>query len=104
MSSAPAMETASRTSSPHQHGITLGGEYVLVERGTDLARFDRNPYYWKIDVEGNQLPYLDGLDVEIVQDTEVTAGKIIAGEATLSGMPWVNGGLANYGAPPGARQ
>ena len=37
-----------------------------------------------------------GLDVEIVQDTEVTAGKIIAGEATLSGMPWVNGGLANY--------
>ena len=81
--------------------------YVLVERGTDLARFDRNPYYWKIDVEGNQLPYMDGLDVEIVQDTEVTAGKIIAGEATLSGMPWVNGGLANYPlfrAPPGARQ
>ena len=41
---------------------------------------------------------MDGRDVEIVQDTEVTAGKIIAGEATLSGMPWVNGPKA---APAG---
>ena len=30
--------------------------YRLAEIGTDLARWERNPYYWKIDVEGNQLP------------------------------------------------
>ena len=27
------------------------------QRGDDLQVFVRNPYYWKIDVVGNQLPY-----------------------------------------------
>ena len=58
--------------------------YRLAEIGTDLARWERNPYYWKIDVEGNQLPYLDGINVELLQDLQVFAGKIIAGEMTIS--------------------
>lgn len=35
--------------------------WVLVEEmgtGTSL-RMERNPYYWKVDTEGNQLPYID---------------------------------------------
>ena len=58
--------------------------YRLAEIGTDLARWERNPYYWKIDVEGNQLPYMDGINVELLQDLQVFAGKIIAGEMTIS--------------------
>ena len=58
--------------------------YRLAEVGTDLARWERNPYYWKIDVEGNQLPYMDGINVELIQDLQVFAGKIIAGEMTVS--------------------
>lgn len=27
----------------------------------------RNPYYWKTDVEGNQLPYIDNLDMRVSQ-------------------------------------
>lgn len=27
--------------------------------------FERNPYYWKVDPEGNQLPYIDRLNFEI---------------------------------------
>jgi peptide/nickel transport system substrate-binding protein len=33
--------------------------------------FVRNPYYWKVDTEGNQLPYIDRLDVAIIQDEEI---------------------------------
>jgi peptide/nickel transport system substrate-binding protein len=31
----------------------------------------RNPYYWKVDTEGNQLPYIDRLDIAIIPDAEV---------------------------------
>lgn len=27
----------------------------------------RNPYYWKVDTEGNQLPYIDNLDMRVSQ-------------------------------------
>lgn len=33
--------------------------------------FVRNPYYWKVDPEGNQLPYIDRMVVEIVEDDQV---------------------------------
>ncbi len=32
---------------------------------------ERNPYYWKVDTEGNQLPYLDGEQVRFMGDAEV---------------------------------
>ncbi|MCY3834482.1 MAG: ABC transporter substrate-binding protein, partial [Chloroflexi bacterium] len=46
---------------------------------------ERNPYYWKVDTEGNQLPYIDRLDVEIPQGsaTELVALKGIAGELDM---------------------
>jgi peptide/nickel transport system substrate-binding protein len=31
----------------------------------------RNPYYWRIDTEGNQLPYIDSINIEIVKDDQV---------------------------------
>ncbi len=33
--------------------------------------FTRNPYYWRVDTEGNQLPYIDAIQVEIVSDEQV---------------------------------
>ena len=46
---------------------------------------ERNPYYWKVDPEGNQLPYIDRLDVEIPQGSaaELVALKGIAGELDM---------------------
>jgi peptide/nickel transport system substrate-binding protein len=41
--------------------------YTPAER----AVYVRNPYYWKVDTEGNQLPYIDRLDVAIVPEEEV---------------------------------
>lgn len=33
--------------------------WVLREAATDYALWERNPFYWKVDVAGNQLPYFD---------------------------------------------
>jgi peptide/nickel transport system substrate-binding protein len=31
----------------------------------------RNAYYWKVDTEGNQLPYIDKLDIALISDAEI---------------------------------
>ncbi len=40
----------------------------------------RNPYYWKVDTEGKQLPYFDRLINDYSADNEAVALKVIAGE------------------------
>lgn len=42
----------------------------------------RNPYYWKIDTAGNQLPYIDKIHRFLVPSEDAMAMKIIAGEFT----------------------
>ena len=41
----------------------------LSEDGQNYT-FTRNPYYWRVDAEGNQLPYMDAINVEIVADEQ----------------------------------
>lgn len=41
---------------------------------------NRNPYYWKVDTAGNQLPYLNELRRELVSSVEVMVLKQISGE------------------------
>jgi peptide/nickel transport system substrate-binding protein len=50
-----------------------------------LAVMERNPYYWKVDSEGNQLPYIDRLEIQIAQGspTELVTLKAIAGELDM---------------------
>lgn len=47
--------------------------------------FDRNPYYFKVDQEGNQLPYIDRQEALIVQDKDVRNMKLISGEILAAG-------------------
>lgn len=44
---------------------------------------ERNPYYWKVDIEGNQLPYIDKIVIDIVSNAEVVKMKAMAGELSL---------------------
>lgn len=46
---------------------------------------ERNPYYWKVDTEGNQLPYIDYLELEIVEEKETVQIKAMAGELDMQG-------------------
>ena len=43
----------------------------------------RNPYYYKIDANGNQLPYIDSWSTKKVTDTETLLLNTIAGEFDL---------------------
>ncbi len=43
----------------------------------------RNPYYWKVDTAGNQLPYIDTMLNELVQNAEVINLKAVAGELDM---------------------
>lgn len=42
--------------------------------------FNRNPYYWKVDGEGNQYPYIDKLTVDVLQDAGALVLKVTNGE------------------------
>ncbi len=49
----------------------------LSESGTIMRR---NPYYWKVDTEGKQLPYLDTLVAQVFGDGEMVNLGAIAGD------------------------
>jgi len=49
----------------------------------NVRSFVRNPYYWKVDEAGNQLPYIDGIRAELFKDSKVILSKVLAGEVDL---------------------
>jgi len=53
-------------------------------RGRQIE-YERNPYYWKIDTQGNQLPYADSLIFTAVSDPRVILLKFINDEIDLIG-------------------
>jgi peptide/nickel transport system substrate-binding protein len=46
----------------------------------NLLSFDRNPYYFKVDTEGQQLPYIDKLISQQVENVEMVNMKALTGE------------------------
>ena len=44
---------------------------------------ERNPYYWKVDPDGSQLPYIDRFVNELITDPEVMLLKVAAGEVDM---------------------
>ncbi len=50
------------------------GAWVMTEPisgGATRAIATRNPYYWKVDPEGNQLPYIDELVFDVLEQTAI---------------------------------
>jgi peptide/nickel transport system substrate-binding protein len=46
---------------------------------------ERNPYYWKVDTNGNQLPYIDSVVHELQAEAQTILLKAIAGEIDMQG-------------------
>ncbi len=46
---------------------------------------ERNPYFYGVDSAGNQLPYVDGIALELVEELEVLNLRAIAGNYTVQG-------------------
>ena len=63
--------------------------YVLVSRTSTRALLRRNPYYLKVDPEGNQLPYIDYLEVQRVDSPEIMAAKASTGQVDFAGRQFM---------------
>ena len=71
---------------PEFMNMPVMGAWVPVEyRSDDIIVMRRNPYYWKVDEKGNQLPYLNELQYKLSTwaDRDVQA---VAGSADLSNL------------------
>ena len=64
------------TIAPWKFTNPLGDRVVLLER---------NPYFWGVDPVGNQLPYLDGIQMTLVESTEEGTQSAIRGEIDMQG-------------------
>ncbi len=72
------------------------GAYVAQNEITEpIQIYTRNPYYWKVDTEGNQLPYIDKISRITIEDPEAALLKTIAGELDEQHASKI-GGLQNY--------
>ncbi|MBN1580616.1 MAG: twin-arginine translocation signal domain-containing protein, partial [Anaerolineae bacterium] len=65
---------------------TLAGWIPVEYPAEGLILFERNPYYWKVDLVGNQLPYIDTLRLDYMADTQTMELKLIGGELDWLGM------------------
>lgn len=64
---------------PRLHAWTMVEPYGVGTRVT----FERNPYYYAVDTEGNQLPYIDGLHYDVTEDLQVLLLKALNGELDM---------------------
>lgn len=64
---------------PRLHAFTLVEPYG---EGTRVS-FTRNPYYFKVDPSGQQLPYIDEVIFDVLEDPEVLLLRASSGEIDL---------------------
>lgn len=57
----------------------------VTQISSDQYQLERNPYFFAVDTEGNQLPYFDGISLELVEELEVLNLRAIAGSYTIQG-------------------
>lgn len=53
------------------------------EEGASLMVAERNPYYWRVDEEGNQLPYIDTVYFHFVDSVTAVNAMGVAGELDM---------------------
>ncbi len=53
--------------------------YVPVKDSPSMSFWERNPYYYGVDPEGNQLPYIDKLQMDKAADLSIMDAKIVGG-------------------------
>lgn len=57
--------------------------WMNVTESEDFMKFVRNPYYFKVDAAGNQLPYVDEVVSALVGDTDGVNLKVFADEVDM---------------------
>ena len=54
--------------------------WVMQDFGGGVWNFERNTYYFKVVEAGNQLPYIDRVQMLLMRDRETTILKVLQGE------------------------
>ncbi|MGI6238537.1 MAG: ABC transporter substrate-binding protein [Christensenellales bacterium] len=72
----------------NQIGSPSLGAWIITKMDGSTAILERNPYYWKVDAEGQQLPYVDYMTSTYAVDAEAIAVKILAGEVDYT-YEWI---------------
>ncbi|HEX3349356.1 MAG TPA: ABC transporter substrate-binding protein [Acetobacteraceae bacterium] len=99
------IELATRWSNPEKPVLDPWVVEEPYSGGATRAIFRRNPYFWQVDPEGNQLPYTDAINFGISQDVESLMLDIIAGKVdmqdrhidTLQNKPTLSQNMAKGG-------
>jgi peptide/nickel transport system substrate-binding protein len=69
--------------------VMVGWQPVRYETGERLV-LDRNPYFYEVDTEGNQLPYIDRIDIGYAENIEVIKTKILDGLVDMQLRPYID--------------
>ena len=56
--------------------------FIVVEDTLDGRRLVANPYFFMVDSQGNQLPYINEINEVYIGDEDVTTAIMVAGEAS----------------------
>ena len=67
-------------------GLPILGPWMQVSNDTQRQQYERNPYYFKVDTAGNQLPYVDAVAVTYASNPEVMNLMAISGELSVAGL------------------
>ncbi|MEO8753500.1 MAG: ABC transporter substrate-binding protein [Casimicrobiaceae bacterium] len=59
---------------------TVGAYRMLQPINGQTWLLERNPYFYEVDTEGNQLPYIDRVQMTLAENTEVLNLRAVAGE------------------------
>jgi peptide/nickel transport system substrate-binding protein len=65
---------------PRAVGFPVLYPWMLVKATSTTYIYERNPYYFKVDSQGNQLPYIDRIVSTVVSDAKMAQLKVITGE------------------------
>lgn len=60
--------------------------WILTSVDGGVFNYERNPYYFKVDAEGNQLPYMDGVRGQVVANYETLTSRALFGEFDYLGQ------------------
>lgn len=59
---------------------TIGAYRAVTPITSQVWTLERNPYFYEVDTDGNQLPYIDRVQMVLAENTEVINLRAIAGE------------------------
>ena len=58
--------------------------WLMVSSDNSVTTWDRNPYYYKVDADGQQLPYFDHIVSTLVEDMEMVQLQYMTGKADFA--------------------